>query len=164
MRLERDLAPIARVTDTVLSVSDPRLIRHQDHRGLRYGRAHHTREVQRRRRGGRTRNHSSMPFLKRREPEGRPRSRIATSSRRRRDLAQNRIQLVLSSVAIMTALAKSGKSAFLAIAARQRSPLFKDNSVGGRSRLSRPWWWKPRPVSTAQRQCRSNCARASAQT
>ena len=43
-----------------------------------------------------------------------------------RDLMEDRIQFLLSSIAIMTAPAEAGKVRIIAIAARQRSPIFKD--------------------------------------
>lgn len=43
-----------------------------------------------------------------------------------RDLMEDRIQFLLSSIAIMTAPAEAGKVRILAIAARQRSAIFKD--------------------------------------
>lgn len=122
--LERDLAPIAQVTDTVLSLTVP----------------------------AETGFKSIEDFLKaaRAEPEkyntagaaGVPQftmeafvkgQKLKTTNvpyrevvQGARDLAENRIQLYLSSVGIMRAFAEANKARILAIAATKRSPLYKD--------------------------------------
>jgi len=122
--LERDLAPIARVTDTVLSVAVP----------------------------GSSEIKTISDFLTaaRAAPDkynaagaaGLPEFTVDAFIKSQnlkitkvpyrdvvqaaRDLAEDRIQFVLSSVAIMTALAEAGKVRIIAIAARQRSPLFQN--------------------------------------
>ena len=122
--LERDLAPIARVSDTVLSVSVP----------------------------GSSPNRTVADFVAaaRAMPEkhnatgaaGLPEFTLDAFLKTEKlnatkisykdivqsgpDLAQDRIQFLLSSVAVVRSLANSGKIRIVAIASRQRSPLFKD--------------------------------------
>ncbi len=122
--LERDLAPIARVTDTVLSVSVPgsspvktvadfvkaaRVTPEKINAAGAAGVPEFTLDA----------------FLKSENLKviKVPYRDIVQAAR---DLAEDRIQFLLSSVAIMTALADAGKVRIIAIAARERSPLFKD--------------------------------------
>jgi tripartite-type tricarboxylate transporter receptor subunit TctC len=122
--LERDLAPIARLTDTVLSVSVPGS---SDIKTV----ADFIKAAKATPEKVNVAGAAGVPeftvdaFIK---SEGLkitkiPYRDIVQSSR---DLAEDRLQMVLSSVAIMTALAQAGKVRVIAIAARQRSPLFKD--------------------------------------
>ena len=122
--LERDLAPIARLTDTVLSVSVPAssdittiadFIKAARAAPEKYNAT----------------GAAGLPeftvdaFLK---SQGLTIVKVPYRDivQAARDLAEDRIQFLLSSVAIMRALADAGKVRILAIAARERSPLFKD--------------------------------------
>ena len=122
--LERDLAPIARVTDTVLSVSVPGS---SDIKTIAEFVAAAKANPSKFNAAGA----AGVPeftvdaFLKSQNLSITkvPYRDIVQATR---DLAEDRIQFVLSSVAIMTALADAGKVRILAIAARERSPLFKN--------------------------------------
>ncbi|MCC6473784.1 MAG: tripartite tricarboxylate transporter substrate binding protein [Burkholderiales bacterium] len=122
--LERDLAPIARLTDTVLSVGVPA--------------ASATRSVADFVRAARAlpgkynaAGAAGLPeftmdaFLKSEKLDARkvPYKDVVQAAR---DLAEDRIQFLLSSVAVVRTLIDAGRIRSVAIAARQRSPLFKD--------------------------------------
>lgn len=122
--LERDLAPIARVTDTVLSVSVPGS---SDIKTI----ADFVKAARAAPEKNNATGAAGVPeftvdaFIKSENLKITkvPYRDVVQSAR---DLAEDRIQFVLSSVAIMTALAEAGKVRIIAIAARQRSPLFKN--------------------------------------
>ena len=122
--LERDLAPIARVTDTVLSVSVPGSSPVKTVADfVKAARA--TPEKINAAGAAGVPEFTLDAFLKSENLKviKVPYRDIVQGAR---DLAEDRIQFLLSSVAIMTALADAGKVRIIAIAARQRSPLFKD--------------------------------------
>jgi tripartite-type tricarboxylate transporter receptor subunit TctC len=122
--LTRDLAPIARVTDTVLSVSVSagsniksiaEFVKSSQATPDKYNAA----------------GAAGLPeftldaFLK---TENLKITKVPYRDvvQAGRDLMEDRIQFLLSSIAIMTAPAEAGKVRIIAIAARQRSPIFKD--------------------------------------
>ncbi|MEW6450258.1 MAG: tripartite tricarboxylate transporter substrate binding protein [Pseudomonadota bacterium] len=122
--LNRDLAPIARVTDTVLSVSVStgsniksiaEFVKASQATPEKYNAA----------------GAAGLPeftldaFLK---TENLKITKVPYRDvvQAGRDLMEDRIQFLLSSIAIMTAPAEAGKVRILAIAARQRSAIFKD--------------------------------------
>lgn len=122
--LERDLAPIAQVTDTVLSVSVPAssdiktiadFVKAAKAEPEKYNTAgaaglpQFTMEAFVKAQGLKTTN---VPYRD-----------VVQSAR---DLAEGRIQFLLSSVAVMVPHVQAGKARIIAIAARQRSPLYKD--------------------------------------
>ena len=122
--LERDLAPIARVTDTVLSVSVPGS---SDIKTIAdFVTAARTAPEKYNAAGAAGVPEFTLDAFLKSENLKATKYSYRDIVQAAQDLAENRIQLVLSSVAIMTALAKFGKVRILAIAARQRSPLFKD--------------------------------------
>ena len=122
--LERDLAPIARLTDTVLSVAVPasspnRTVADFVNAARAAPEKHNAAGA------------AGLPeftldaFLKSEKLDAKkvPYKDIVQAAP---DLVEGRIQFLLSSVAIMRAHAEAGRVRILAIAARQRSPLFKD--------------------------------------
>ncbi len=122
--LERDLAPIAQVTDTVLSISVPAssdiktiadFVKAAKAEPEKYNTAgaaglpQFTMEAFVKSQALKTTN---VPY----------RDVVQAAS----DLAEGRIQFLLSSVAVMVPHVQTGKARIIAIGARQRSPLYKD--------------------------------------
>lgn len=122
--LERDLAPIAQVTDTVLSISVPAssniktiadFVKAAKAEPEKYNTAgaaglpQFTMEAFVKAQGLKTTN---VPY----------RDVVQAA----RDLAEGRIQFLLSSVAVMVPHVQADKARIIAIGARQRSPLYKD--------------------------------------
>jgi tripartite-type tricarboxylate transporter receptor subunit TctC len=122
--LDRDLAPIAQVTDTILSVTVPAsseiktiadFVKAAKAAPEKYNVA----------------GAAGLPqftvdaFIK---AQGLTVTKVPYRDvvQAARDLAEDRIQFLLSSVAVMNALVEGGKARVIAIGARQRSPLYKD--------------------------------------
>lgn len=122
--LERDLAPIARLTDTVLSVTVPASSETKTI-GDFVKAAKATPEKFNVAGAAGVPEFTVDAFIKN---EGLKVAKIPYRDivQAARDVAEDRLQLVLSSVAIMTSLVQAGKVRIVAIAARQRSPLYKD--------------------------------------
>jgi tripartite-type tricarboxylate transporter receptor subunit TctC len=122
--LEKDLAPIAQVTDTVLSVSVP------EETGIQsidefLTRARAEPEKYNTAGAAGVPQFTMEAFVKSKnlKTTNVPYREVVQGAR---DVAENRIQIYLSSIAVMRAFAEAKKARILAIAARQRSPLFKD--------------------------------------
>ena len=122
--LERDLAPIVRVSDTVLSVTVPgtssfRSVADFVNAARALPEKHNAVGA------------AGIPeltvdaFLKS-EKLGISKVPYKDIMQAAPDLGENRIQFLLASVAVTRPLVESGKVRIIAIAARQRSPLFKD--------------------------------------
>ena len=122
--LERDLAPIAQVTDTVLAVSVPGTANYKTI-GEFVQAAKAAPEKFNAAGAAGVPEFTVDAFIKGENLKIQkvPYKDIVQGAR---DLAEDRIQFMLSSVAILTALADAGKIRLLAVAGRQRSPLFKD--------------------------------------
>jgi tripartite-type tricarboxylate transporter receptor subunit TctC len=122
--LTRDLAPIARVTDTVLSVSVSagsgfksiaEFVKASQATPDKYNAA-----------GAAGLPEFTLDAFLKTEKLNITKVPYRDVVQAGRDLMEDRIQFLLSSIAIMTAPAEAGKVRILAIAARQRSPIFKD--------------------------------------
>jgi tripartite-type tricarboxylate transporter receptor subunit TctC len=122
--LERDLAPIARLTDTVLSVTVPGSSDMKTVADFVKG-AKATPEKFNVAGAAGVPEFTVDAFIK---SEGLKVAKIPYRDivQGARDVAEDRLQLMLSSVAIVTSLVEAGKIRIVAIAGRQRSPLFKD--------------------------------------
>ncbi|HVG51741.1 MAG TPA: tripartite tricarboxylate transporter substrate binding protein, partial [Xanthobacteraceae bacterium] len=122
--LERDLAPIARVTDTVLAVSVPGSSGYKTI-GEFVQAAKAAPEKFNAAGAAGVPEFTVDAFIKSENLKIQkvPYKDIVQGAR---DLAEDRIQFMLSSVAILTALVDAGKIRLLAVAGRERSPLFKD--------------------------------------
>jgi len=122
--LERDLAPIARLTDTVLSVAVPASSPYRTVaefvNGARAAPEKHNAA------GAAGLPEFTLDAFLKSENLGAKKVPYKDIVQAAPDLVEGRIQLLLSSVAIMRAHAEAGRARILAIAARQRSPLYKD--------------------------------------
>jgi tripartite-type tricarboxylate transporter receptor subunit TctC len=122
--LERDLAPIAQVTDTVLSVSVPAT---SDIKTI----ADFVKTAKAEPEKYNTAGAAGLPqftveaFVKDQglKTQNVPYRDVVQAAR---DLAEGRIQFLLSSVAVMVPHVQAGKARIIAIGSRQRSPLYKD--------------------------------------
>jgi tripartite-type tricarboxylate transporter receptor subunit TctC len=122
--LERDLAPIAQVTDTVLSVSVPAVSEIKTIADF----------VKAARATPEKYNVAGAAGLPQFTMDAFVKSQNLTTTmvpyrdvvQAARDLAEDRIQFLLSSIAVMNPLVEAGKARIIAIGARQRSPLYKD--------------------------------------
>ncbi len=122
--LERDLAPIARLTDTVLSVAVPGSAPYRTIADF-VSAARTAPEKHNAAAAAGLLEFTLDAFLKSEKLDAKkvPYKDIVLAVP---DLVEGRIQFLLSSVAIVRTHADSGRVRILAIAARQRSPLFKD--------------------------------------
>ncbi len=122
--LERDLAPIARLTDTVLSVAVPGSAPYRTIADF-VSAARAAPEKHNAAAAAGMLEFTLDAFLKSEKLDAKrvPYKDIVLGVP---DLVEGRIQFMLSSVAVVRAQADSGRVRILAIAARQRSPLFKD--------------------------------------
>jgi tripartite-type tricarboxylate transporter receptor subunit TctC len=122
--LERDLAPIARLTDTVLSVTVPASTDIKTVADFVKAAKATPEKVNAAGAAG-VPEFTVDAFIK---SEGLKITKIPYRDivQGARDVAEDRLQLMLSSVAIVTALVEAGKIRIIAIAGRQRSPLYKD--------------------------------------
>lgn len=122
--LERDFAPIARLTDTVLSVTVP------GSSAIRsvadFVKAARAAPEKHNAVGAAGLPEFTVDAFLKSEKLGAKKVPYKDVVQAARDLAEDRIQFLLSSVAVARTLADTGRIRIVAIAARQRSPLFKD--------------------------------------
>lgn len=122
--LERDLAPIAQVTDTVLSVSVPATSEIKTI--AEFVKAARTTPEKFNVAGAAGLPQFTVEAFVKSEKLGTTIIPYRDVVQAARDVAEDRIQFLLSSVAVMNPLVDAGKARILAIGGRQRSPLYKD--------------------------------------